>query len=547
MRDGTVLRANVYRPEGEGPWPTLLARLPYGKDRNPEVSVWVDPVEAARQGFMVVVQDTRGRFQSDGKWAPLQFEGIDGYDAVEWAADLPGSNGQVGMYGMSYYGNVQWTAALERPSGLRAIAPAVTWSDPLDGVFARGGAVELGTGLFWSLATGMDQLARLPIAEEERSSLLAQSVDELERLGSDGYWQLPVAELPGASHEHAPDLGTFSVLRDPVVAEWSTIAGRYHEVQMPSLHIGGWYDVFCQGVLDNFSGAAAAGQPTRLVMGPWFHDLTIVADPIGDLCFGAGARALGSPIGAEGDLNDLQLNWFRSYLGGEGHADADSGPPVLIFVMGRNEWRAEEEWPLSRARTTPWYLASQEKLLPEPSGTSEASTEFAYDPGDPVPTLGGPIEMGSCFRRGPLEQSRVEARDDVLLFTSASLPEDLEVTGRVRAFLHVASSAPSTDWVVRLCDVHPDGRSFPVCDGIRRLASGATELQRVEIDLWSTSHVFLAGHRLRLQVTSSCFPRWDRNMNTGDQMDPDWQLANQQLLHDAERPSFIELPVVPNP
>jgi putative CocE/NonD family hydrolase len=546
MRDGTILRANIYRPDGKGPWPTLLARLPYGKDRNPEVYTWLDPIEAARQGFMVVVQDTRGRFRSDGEWSPLRFEARDGYDSVEWAGRLAGSNGRVGMYGMSYYGNVQWTAALEHPAALKAISPAVTWSDPLDGLFARGGAIELGLGLFWSLLTGVDQLSELQIPAIERASAIERHLDEIDELAADGYWHLPVQEIPALERDYMPDIGTFTMLSEPAVASLSTVAGRQDEVTIPSLHIGGWYDVFAQGVLDNYVASTTAERPAQLVMGPWYHDLTTVSDRVGDLSFGVRSAALGAPISQGGDINDLQLRWFRRHLGTDLDGNVLEEAPVRIFVMGRNEWRDEDAWPLARAKPVCWYFWPQGQLRPESPGPDGGTTGFTYDPVDPVPTVGGPIEMAPSFRRGPLEQAPVEARPDVCLFTSPPLEHDLEVTGRIRAKLHVGSSAPSTDWVARLCDVHPDGRSFGICDGIHRLTDDATSPQDVEIDLWSTSHVFLAGHRLRVQVTSSCFPRWDRNLNTGAQRESRWQTARQQIFHDAERRSSVELPLVPS-
>jgi uncharacterized protein len=545
MRDGVTLRANVYRPDGEGPWPTLLARTPYGYDQ-PELLEWLEPVRTARQGFIVVHQETRGRFHSDGEWEPLRNEREDGYDTVEWAARLPGSNGRVGMYCASYLGSTQWMAAIEQPPSLAAISPALTWSDPLDGLFARGGALELGLTLLWDLLTGTDHIARLPLSEAERTRRIETLLDDFDRLPSDGYRDLPVADNAVLRRHAVPDVGTIAMLSDSDVPGWCRVAGRHERVTVPSFHTGGWYDIFLQGTLDNYMAMAALGRPARLVMGPWTHHSPF-SDPIGELSFGIRSARVGSPSHREGDLNDVQLAWFRHHLDPDVQADAEEAeaqPPVRIFVMGRNEWRDETSWPLERARDERWFLHAGGTLSPNGPAPEGRPSEFTYDPADPVPTRGGPLVMPPSYPAGAFDQERVEARPDVLVFTSERLERDLEVTGRVRVVLHADSSAPSTDWVARLCDVHPDGRSYNLCDGIVRVEAGADSLQRIEVDLWSTSNVFLAGHRLRVHVTSSSFPRWDRNLNTGDQSQAHFEIARQCVHHHADRPSWIELPIV---
>jgi putative CocE/NonD family hydrolase len=545
MRDGTILRANVYRPAGDGPWPTLLTRTPYEKDATVEDGA-IDPVHAARRGFMVAVQDTRGRFASDGEWTPFRFEREDGHDSVEWAARLPGSNGRVGMYGESYCGNTQWMAAAQAPPSLSAIAPTVTWSDPLDGLFARGGAIELGLTVAWTLETGAGYIGRLSISEDERERRFESILDDYDRLAEDGYWQLPVDDMALLARHKLPELGSIRLLRDRGVLDWCTVIGHHDRVNVPTLHTGGWHDIFVQGTLDNYMAMAELGAPARLVVGPWAH-MPPMADPIGGLCFGLRAGRAGAPAHADGNVNDLQLAWLHRHLaGGADGEQVDAQAPVRIFVMGRNVWRDETAWPLARARTEQWFLGGGGTLRPgDPASDRLESTEFVYDPADPVPTLGGQTVMAPTFPPGPFDQAPVEARPDVCVFTSEPLQSDLEVTGRVRVVLHAQSSAVSTDWVARLCDVHPDGRSFNLCDGIVRIFEGADASQRVEIDLWSTSNVFLAGHSLRVHVTSSSFPRWDRNLNTGDQGQAHMQVARQRIHHCSERPSWIELPVVP--
>jgi uncharacterized protein len=540
MRDGTILRANVYRPSADGPWPTLLARSPYGKD-HVEIVDRLDPVQAARRGLMVVVQDTRGRFASDGDWDPFVFERPDGYDSVVWAATLPGSNGRIGMYGDSYLGNAQWMAAAERPSSLAAISPALTWSDPMDGLLSRGGAVELGLGIPWTIQTGLGHLLKLPISTSERDRRVVELIDDYDHLADRGYWDLPVCDMAVLRRHRLPDLGSIRVLVDPSIADRSRVTGLYDRVAVPTYHTAGWHDTFLQGTLDNYVAMAERGNDSQLVVGPWTH--STFSDPIGHLLFGLKAGRFGVSTSEQADQFSSQLAWFSERL------VPDSKPrqvdtPVRIFTMGRNVWRQEKAWPLARAKAERWFLAAGNLLTRDAPDIGGGTTEYEYDPAHPVPTVGGPFVVSPPGQPGPLDQSVVEARKDVCIFTSAVLQLPLEVTGRVRCFLHAQSSAPSTDWVVRLCDVHPDGRSYNVCDGILRVLEGADRDSVCEVDLWSTSIVFLTGHRLRIQVTSSCFPRWDRNLNTGNQRASSYQLAHQRIFHDAIRASYLELPVI---
>ena len=291
MRDGTMLRANVYRPEGDGPWPTLLTRLPYGKDDAGVLTV-LDPVQAARKGFMVVIQDCRGRFASEGEWIPFWFEEQDGYDTVEWAARLPGSNRRVGMYGESYFGNTQWLAAVGQPPSLAAISPALTWSEPMDGLFRRGGALELGVALPWSLQTGMNYL-------ERAHRNIAPVIDEYDRLVEDGYDQAVL------NRHGLGDTSLFRSLDDPDFAARTRIAGRHSSVTVPSFHTAGWHDLFLQGTLDNYAAMSALGRDCRLLVGPWTH--ATFADPIGEQVYGVRAARFGAPSHKLGDANDLQL------------------------------------------------------------------------------------------------------------------------------------------------------------------------------------------------------------------------------------------------
>jgi uncharacterized protein len=542
MRDGVTLRANVYRPAGSRTWPTLLTRTPYGKHVPGEL-LWagVDPVEVARRGFLVIVQDTRGRFASEGEWDPFRFEREDGFDSVEWAAKLDGSNGRVAMFGGSYCGNTQWMPALERPPSLVAISPLMTWSEPMDGLFARGGAVELGITLHWSLFTGLDHLDRHGGPQSELLRRADAVIAEWDRLGEQGYWELPVSDMRMIRRHRLAELGSIHALDSPAVADRCRVAGSYDRVDVPSFNTAGWYDVFLQGTLDNYQAMTALGHEARLLVGPWSHER--FADPIGEELFGIRAGRDGAPVHANLDWNDFQLAWFRQHLEPDSAVEL-SETPVRIFVMGRNEWRDESSWPLERTSTERWFLHSSGFLSTTSPDADDGASEFFYDPGNPVSTVGGHTAMWPGYPAGAMDQAAVEARADVLVFTSEPLEKELEVTGRVRVVLHAESSAPSTDWVARLCDVHPNGRSRNLCDGILRVTGGAQRCRRYEIDLWSTSNAFLVGHRIRVHLTSSSFPRWDRNLNTGNQANSHYEVATQRIYHELGRPAYIELPVV---
>jgi uncharacterized protein len=555
MRDGTVLRANVYRPSGDGPWPVLLTRLPYGKDFPTDR---FDPVQMARRGYIVVVQDTRGRFASDGDWEPMVHEADDGHDTVRWAARLEGSDGQVGMYGGSYLGFTQWAAASRQPPALKAMAPLVTWSEPFDGLVYRGGAFELGLQAGWHLMMGMDVLARRPWEDRRQlGAALAALVRDYDHLAVDGYRSLPLATF-APHHRHRVAPAFFHALDNPMdaahpAAAAAMVRGWHDRVQVPTLNVGGWYDIFLSCTIANYRTMRALGRPARLLLGPWSHGA--FENPVGEINFGMGAQA--GFIDLQTDIVSLQLRWFDHWLKGIDSGMLDE-PPVRIFVMGANRWRDEEDWPLERSEVVPHYLHAGGRLDRQSPG-DERPDRFRYDPADPVPTLGGATLLTPEFRSGPYDQRPIETRDDVLTYTTEPLEQDLEVTGPVEVRLWAASSAPDTDFVARLCDVFPDGRSINLTDGIVRAryrdwrAGAAPSLieprrpYEYVIDLWATSNVFRAGHRIRLQVTSSCFPRWDRNPNTGHEIGEDDQLAiaGQLVLHDREHPSSVLLPVVP--
>jgi putative CocE/NonD family hydrolase len=553
MRDGITLMANVYRPAAEGSWPVLLTRLPYGKDLTLGSSV-IDPVQAARRGYMVVVQDTRGRFSSEGEWKPQRNEALDGVDTIAWAAELPGSDGQVGMYGASYFGFTQWAAAVEQPPALKAMVPFITWCDPFNGVLFRGGAMELGIAANWHLQMGFDVLVRRhrgdPVSLGRGFVGLAGEVD---RLGSEGYWSLPIADFaPLRRVDVAP--GFFEVVENGVqrdAADFLTIAGKHDRVQVPTFNIGGWYDIFAQDTIENFLAMRAAGRPAKLLIGPWSHSAQ--RNPIGELNFGFASQA--AFIDLRIDFGSLQLRWFDHWLKGAGNGILEE-PPVKIFVMGANAWRDLATWPPPESVDTSYHLRAEGALSQQPPEAGEAPDAYDYDPANPAPTLGGSLLMSPEFQAGPVDQRPIEGRPDVLTYSTQPLEKDTEVTGRVRARLWAASTAPDTDFVARLVDVHPDGRAINLTDGIIRARhrNGLEQPSPIEpgrpyeyeIDLWSTSNLFKAGHRIRLQVTSSSFPRWDRNPNTGQEFGAGTELrtARQTILHDRDHPSRVILPIV---
>ena len=554
MRDGVTLRANVYRPP-EGRWPVLLTRLPYGKDL-PLGGAALDPVQAVRSGYAVVIQDTRGRLMSDGEWRPFEAEAEDGVDTIAWAADQPYSDGQVGMFGLSYFGFTQWSAAIHQPPALKAMVPGITWCDPFNGFAFRGGALELGTSAHWGLSMGFDGIVKNPQLRSDPRALGAAIVGlarEIDNLAPAGYASLPLREFAPLRRQ-AVLPGWFDRVErpmDPSLFEPVTIVGKHDRVLAPTFNMGGWFDIFLADTITNFNAMRQLGRPTKLLIGPWTHTNNRL--PVGELNFGFGSQL--AFLNLQTDFYRLQLRWFDHWLKG-----IDTGimreAPIRLFVMGANVWRDEQEWPLARATTTPFYFHANGALSTE-APDAEPPDTYTYDPRHPVPTHGGALLMAPEFANGPVDQRSIEARPDVLTYSTAPLEHDVEVTGPISVELWACSSAPDTDFVARLVDVYPDGRALCLTDGIlrARYRDGLNESllepgqpYRFSIDLWATSNVFKAGHRIRVQVTSSNFPRWDRNPNTGHAMgidtEADLRTAQQTILHDREHPSHVLLPLV---
>lgn len=560
MRDGVELATDIYRPAAGGPFPTLVERIPYNKDAYGLISGWLDVLRAARAGFAVVVQDTRGRYQSGGTFRPFADERADGADTIAWAAGQSWSTGSVGMFGSSYTGATQWLAAAERPPALATISAAVTCSDYYDNWLYQGGAFRLGFALQWvASALVLGELLRPDSAEGERLADLRRMLDGMD----EAFRQLPERDHPVLT-DIAPYLSEW--LDHPERDDyWARLSARGPAVvDIPVLNLGGWYDLFLGGTIDNYLALRARtaqpdAQRQRLVIGPWAHGATSGVFP---------ERAFGVRAGFDGaDLTGVQLAWFKERLAGS--PSATSSSPVRIFVMGPDIWRDEPDWPLPDTEYVDYFLGSNGDArtgsgagtLSTSAGSKTLSDSFRYDPADPVPTCGGATFLPGLFigaNAGPRDQTRTEARPDVLCYTSEPLDQPLEVTGPVRARLHISSSAVDTDFTATLVDVHPEGRAELVCDGILRcryrtsttrpefLDPGA--VYEIEIDLVATAYVFPAGHRLRLDVSSSNFPKFDRNPNAAvpvaDAGATDLVVATNTVWHDSTRLSRLVLPVI---
>ena len=562
MRDGVVLYADVFRPDTDEPGPVLLQRTPYDKSFAKAGSL--DAVRGAKEGYAVVVQDVRGRYTSEGEFYTFINESNDGYDTIEAVAKLPWCSGKIGMYGGSYVGATQWLAAVAKPPHLSAIAPGITSDDYYEGWTYQGGAFQLNFALSWALSLALLNIENLGRSLGDLSSdryLLTESMDHFAQSAD----ILPLQEVPAFARE-----GVSPYYRDWVEhfendeywRRWN-IAAAHESIDIPAYHQGGWYDIFLGGTLRNFTGMRSHGvsetsrNAQQLIIGPWMHDYGL-APKTGDVDFGL--RAGGAAIDMHGKL----LRWFDHWLKGLDNG-VDKDPPVELFVMGANKWRIETQWPLERAELTNFYLSSQGNaateleegvLTTEPPG-QEPADRFEYKPADPVPTQGG----GLCCHNaqvpfGAFDQRDVEERDDVLVYSTPRLEADVEITGPINVVLYAATNAVDTDFTAKLVDVSPCGRAVNLTDGIiraryRNSTEGAelltpNEVYRYEIDLWATSNVFLEGHRIRVEISSSNFPRFDRNPNTGKPAasQADFVPATQSILHDEAHPSHLQLPVV---
>ncbi len=539
MRDGVLLSADVYRPLSVERVPAVLCRTIYD-NQEPRYVEWA--YRFAQAGYAAVIQDCRGRYDSEGVWTPYLCEIEDGFDTQQWLGAKPWCDGQIGTFGISYLGFTQILPAPLRSPHTKALVPIANQEDNYGLIYCDGGALQLQTAMHfgwiggrtcqtqsWQLVDRARLYARLP---------LLSALDVIDR----------------------PIYRTF--LQHPTFDEyWKsyTLKGKYEQVQAPALFITGWYDNLVHEVFKTFrgwrheAGTEAARAQTKLLVGPWTHTLIGSAEHFGDVDFGPGAAV---------DLPALHLRWYDQRLKGI-DTGIDQEGPVRLFVMGANTWRTEQEWPLARTRYTRYYLHSRGRanslfgdgvLSPTPPDDEPADI-FWYDPRDPVPTLGGQSLL--LEDSGPRDRRPVERRDDVLVYTTPPLAEDVEVTGPVSVTLYAESSAPDTDFTATLVDVHPNGKAIHLCEGIVRARFRDSlehpapiepgQVYEYTLSLWETSNRFLAGHRIRLEVSSSNFPRFSRNLNTGEDQATStrMEVAQQTVLHTGRFPSFVLLPIIP--
>jgi putative CocE/NonD family hydrolase len=552
-RDGVTLYSDIYRPRADGTFPVILMRTPYDKN----VSWAVGPAyQIAAHGYVVIVQDVRGRYTSEGEWYPFRHESNDGYDAVEWAAALPSSNGKVGMIGGSYVGATQMLSAIAHPPHLAGICPVVTASNYHDGWTYQGGALEQWFDQNWATQLATNTMWRL--IAKNTNALLGAPVLPLTHYPAFNYVSLPAGAE--ATAQLAPYYLDWLAHPDydAYWKQWS-IEEHFSDIQVPALHIGGWYDIFLTGTLRNYMGIKAHGgtdearKGQRLLVQIGGH--AGFGHRIGDVEFGDDALKFPS--------TEVVLAWY-DYLF-KGVQNEFATVPVRIFVMGEDRYHQESDWPPPEAKLTRYFLHSSGSAnsLRGDGGLSltppkkETPDKFTYDPANPVPTIGGSLCCDAeHYEPGPRDQRASENRDDVLVYSTRPLAEDMEVTGPVTLELWARSSAVDTDFTAKLVDVSPVGFAMNLTDGILRMRyrdsqekpglMNPDQVYKISVDLWATSNVFKKGHIIRLEVSSSNFPRFDSNLNTGaDQATSrEFVSATNTILHDSEHPSALLVPVI---
>jgi len=542
MRDGINLSADVWLPPTGERFPALLIRNIFNNADRRYLS-WIEPFVDA--GYAVVAQDCRGRHDSDGIWDPYMCELNDGFDTHEWVGRQPWCDGQVGTFGLSYPGFTQTLPATLRSPALKALVPIASQQD-------NWGHMRISGALHWSVALYFANMIGRTMQTEPLALLDQAAVQR----------HLPLRTVIEAHVGYPLEFYRGVVEHDRYDEWWSrySLRHRYGEVDVPAYFMTGWYDSLLHETLTVFQGwkrearSEEARRLTRILVGPWSH---LIAPwgraPIGpngefeDVAFGA--HAVGDNIGEH-------LRWYDARLRGVANG-MDEEPPVRLFVMGANRWRGEWEWPLARTAWTDAFLQPGGGLsLESPPPADAAPARFTYDPDDPVPSWGAQYQTADFG--GPRDRRAIEERPDVLTFTTGPLEHDLEVTGPIIAEIWAMTDAPDTDWTAALVDVHPDGRAIILCEGIARQRYArdplaAPELlpantpHAIRIELWDTSNAFLRGHRIRLEISSSNFPRFDRNLNTGGRVgfETEWRVAHQTVFHDAARPSRLILPVIP--
>ncbi len=534
MHDGVHLSTNIFRPVVPGRLPTILIRTPYGKSDviNSLYRTFID------HGYAVVVQDVRGRNASDGSFQPLTQEGSDGDDTLNWIAAQPWSDGKIGMTGGSYLGIAQWKVALRNNPHLKAIFPVVSGDDDYrDRFYSTGGAMKLGNRLLWT-------------SENVRAEGF-QPPDFKQFI-----WTFPLRLADVAISGERVGFIQNALDHPAYDAFWKSISTREHlkDISVPVYSVGGWFDNFVQGDLDAFQVLRKKTGVNHILIGPWPHDMSKRFTTVD---FGPEAMV---------PLRHRQIEWFDQWLKDK-DVPLTSEPPVRVFVMGVNRWRSEYQWPIAGTHYAKYFLTSgghaasvygDGGLDARPPGRKAPTDHYVYDPTKPVPTLGGNVCCNpAIFPWGPMDQRAVETRPDVLIYSTAILSEDVEVIGPISLTLFIESTAPDTDFAAKLVDVYPDGRAMNLTDGLLRTRYRESlekpkllqpgKAVKITIDAGVTSNVFRKGHRIRLEVTSSNFPHFDRNPNTGAPIADEKKLlkATQTVYHDRQHASYLTLPIAP--
>jgi len=535
LRDGTILVADVYRPQGTGPWPVLLMRQPYGRDIASTV-VYAHPTWWARKGFIVVIQDVRGRGDSSGDFYTFRHESDDGYDSVRWAAGLPGSNGRVGMYGFSYQGSTQLLAALAKPAPLRALAPHMTAFDLYSGWFYRNGILQLSTTLAWA-----NQMLREDA--RRRGSPSSAELDESYLASGQLSNRFPLSQARPITTDDAPGYGRDWLQHPHYDHYWQEfdLLRRVSELGLPMFHLSGWYDFYLRGSIEGYEAMSRQHANQFLLAGPWQHF------PWGNLLGGSDLGPAAIP-----QVDELMARWFHHWLD---HATPPAEPPFRgchYFVLGENRWRESASWPPPEATSETWFLQSQGKANSRfgdgalsRQGASGPNDLYNYDPEVPVLAPGG--NLGGLASFGPHDLAAQQQALNLLVYTSPTLETPVVVAGAPRVRLYFRSSAPRTHVVARLSRVTPEGNAVFLC-----LGAAPVEADRgavVEIPLDPIAAKFLAGDCIRLDIASSAFPLLVRHPNTSTdpaavQSPAEFRRALQIVYHDDPRPSQLHLPVI---
>jgi putative CocE/NonD family hydrolase len=533
MRDGVDLAANIFRPDKPGKFPVLVVRTPYGKNSGQHFGFGRF---FAGKDYVYIAEDSRGRHDSEGTFHGMHDEAEDGYDTIEWAAAQPWSDGNVGTMGGSYGGENQWMAAVTRPPHLKAMIALVSPPGPWYNIPFQYGALVLLT-LDWDIMTSGHA------SQNSRELGLDQVITKL-----------PLVTLDEVAAGKAVHLWKANFFHPTYDDYWKLVdyERRWDKVDVPVLHISGWYDDDQPGTFRNFTAMRRLGRKgQKMMIGPWPHAINSVTK-MGILDFGAASQI---------DLQATMLGWFERWLKGKDNG-VDREAPVRVFVMGANTWRDEPDWPLPATQWTKYYFHSGGKanthsgdgvLSPVPP-KKEPPDAYAYDPADPTPFI---MRASSAQVGGPDDYKPVGERKDVLVYTTPPLEQDTELTGPLSVKLYASSSAPDTDWNAMLMDVYPDGYALRLNDGVIRASFRESfenpspiepgKIYEYTIDCWATSMLIKKGHCLRVHIASAAFPKFDRNLNTGRPwgMDAEMQVARQTVYHDAKHPSHIVLPVIP--